>query len=143
MMTNNDRGFSLIELLIVLAVVGVLSGIAVPQLLRAYERSRQRVSMADMRSIAAANATYHVDSGAFPATFADLMPEYLNPVPPADAWNNAWAYERASDDDYVLTSYGQGGASGPAAPDPWTGDPFEADLILTNGAFTQAPTAQQ
>ena len=143
MMTTNDRGFSLIELLIVLAVIGVLSTIAVPQLVRAYDRSRQRVSMADMRSIAAANGTYHVANGAFPTTFADLMPEYLNPVPPADAWNNAWAYERASDDDYTLTSYGQDGVSGPAAPDPWMGDPYDADLIVTNGAFTQAPTATQ
>ena len=37
-------------------------------------------------------------------------------------------------------SYGQDGVSGPAAPDPWTGEPYAPDLIVTNGVFTQVPS---
>jgi len=132
----------MIELLIVLAVIGVISVIAVPQLMRGYDRARQRASMADMRSIATANATYHADNGTYAGSFADLMPVFLNQVPPDDGWNNDWIYEKSGDDQYTLTSYGRDGASGPAAPDPWNGEPYDADLILTNGAFTQSPAAQ-
>jgi len=136
---KRERGFSLIELLIVLAVIGVISVIVVPQLIDAYERSRQRGTMADMRSIAVANGTYHTDNGSYAGVFGDLMPLFMNPVPPNDSWGNPWAYVSASADEYALTSYGQDGTTGPAAPIPWTGDPYTADLQVVNGTFTQAP----
>lgn len=139
--TREGAGFSLIELLIVLAVVGVLVGFVVPQLLRAFERSRQRRSMADMRSIAAANATYRVDNGGYASSFADLAPLFMNPVPPADGWGNAWSYNPISSDAYTLSSLGRDGASGPAPPTPWYDEPFDVDIIVTSGAFSQAPDA--
>ncbi|NKB87660.1 MAG: prepilin-type N-terminal cleavage/methylation domain-containing protein [Acidobacteria bacterium] len=138
-MANSEHGFSLIELLIVVVVIGVLASIAVPQLVEAYDRSRQRASIADMRSIALANATYHTDSGSYAASFEDLMPAFLNPVPPSDAWGNAWVYAASGEDDYQVSSLGTDGVSGPAPPSPWFDSPYEADLVLTNGAFTQVP----
>ena len=139
MMRHSDQGFSLIELLIALAVIGIVSGIAVPQLLSAYDRSRQRASVADMRSIAVANATYRVDTGSYAGAFSDLVPLFLNPVPPEDAWGNAWGYQSGSPDQYTLTSFGLDGVTGPAAPTPWFDEPFEADLVVVNGAFSQVP----
>jgi general secretion pathway protein G len=140
---RNRGGFSVVELLVVLAVVGVVAVIVVPQLIRAYERSRQRVTLADLRSVAVANATYRTDFGEYAAALSDIESAFGTPLPDGDAWGNDWVYSRMAEDQYTVSSYGRDGAAGPAAPDPWTDEPFEADLIVTNGAFTQAPRQEQ
>ena len=138
---RNEDGFSLIELLIVVAIIGIIATIAVPQLLDAIDRARQRRTLADMRNIATANGTYRVDQGAYASALSDLQPTYMQVVPINDAWGAAFQYS-ASSGSYNLESYGSDNADGPAAPTPWINDPYDIDLELTNGQFTQAPTAQ-
>jgi len=139
---SRSRGFSLIELLIVMALIGIISAFVVPQLITAFERSRQRRTLSDMRAIAGANGTYRVDFGDYATDLADLEPDFMSPVPPGDGWGYAWSYQ-SNGISYSLTSSGRDGASGPAAPLPWYDEPFEADMVLQNGTFTQAPTQQQ
>lgn len=131
-------GFSLIELLVILAVVMVIGMLGVAQFITAYDRARQRSTLADMRTIAAANGAYSVDNGAYADDYEDLTPYYLGVLPPIDRWGFAWEYAYV-DEVYTLSSQGADGVSGPAAPAGWDGDPFECDLIVMNGTFTQAP----
>lgn len=137
-----DEGFSLIELLIVVAIIGIIAAIAVPQLMNAMDRGRQRRSMADMRSIATANGVHRIDLGNYAANLATLVAQgYMQVTPMNDGWGNAFVYTTGAD-TYTVTSNGSDGNPGPAAPNPWINAPYDPDIILTVGQFVQAPTAQ-
>ena len=139
---RRDEGFSLIELLIVVAIIGIIAAIAVPQLMNAMDRGRQRRSMADMRNIATANGTMRVDTGSYGANLAALSAAgYMQVTPANDGWGNAFTYVTGAD-TYTITSNGSDGAAGPAPPATWINDPYDPDIVLTDGQFTQAPTGQ-
>jgi type II secretion system protein G len=138
---RRDEGFSLIELLIVVAIIGIIAAIAVPQLMNAMDRGRQRRSMADMRNIATANGTMRVDTGSYAANLAALAPTYMQVAPANDGWGNGFVYSTGAD-TYTITSQGSDGAAGPAPPATWINDPYDPDIVLTDGQFTQAPTGQ-
>lgn len=140
---KRERGFTLIEMIVVVAVLGILVAIVVPALLTAVNRSRQRRSMAEMHNIAKANGTYSVDNGSYVNALAGLQPNYMMIVPVNDAWGNAFNYAAGGGNlTYTLSSFGSDGAAGPAAPIPWMNEPFEPDLIMNTGQFTQAPEVQ-
>jgi len=137
--TDDESGFSLIELLIVVGVIGIIAAIAVPMLMNAIDRSKQRRTMGDMHSMVTANGTYKVDNQEYAPALADLVGnEYLQVLVNDDAWGNPFEYS-TNDDTYTLTSRGRDGAAGPAPPVPWVNDPFEPDIIIVDGVFTQAP----
>jgi len=139
MPNHNREGFSLIELLIVILVIGIIAAIAIPQLIAAQERAKQRRSMADMHSIASANGTYYIDMQVYSPDLPTLAARnYLQVPVTIDAWGTPFVYSVGAN-TYTLTSLGSDGAAGPAPPVPWINDPFEPDISVTDGMFTQAP----
>ena len=60
------RGFSLVELLIVVAVIGLIVAIAIPNLLNAIQRSNQTRTISDIRSISNRLGIYQQDYAKFP-----------------------------------------------------------------------------
>ena len=136
---QTDRGFSLIELLIVVMIIGIIAAIAIPAFMDAIDRSKQRRSMGDMHSLTTANATYKLDLQVYTPNLMDLQfQSYLQVVILNDAWGNGYVYN-TNGDNYDLTSLGRDAAVGPAPPAPWENDPFEPDIIVADGMFTQAP----
>jgi type IV pilus assembly protein PilA len=58
---KDDRGFTLIELMIVIAIIGILAAIAIPQFSAYRVRSYNSASQADLRNAATAQEAYFVD----------------------------------------------------------------------------------
>ncbi|MCB2156842.1 prepilin-type N-terminal cleavage/methylation domain-containing protein [bacterium] len=86
----NRRAFTLIELLIVVAIIAILAAIAVPNFLEAQTRSKVSRAEADMRSLATAVESYAVDHNHYPPsqngtpryflTFAERLVRLTTPV---------------------------------------------------------------
>lgn len=139
MRRQTEQGFSLIELLIVVGIIGIIAAITLPLLMDSIDRSKQRRTMGDMHTLVIANGTYKVDLQEYAPALVNLVGgEYLQVLVADDAWGNPFGYN-TDGDTYDLTSLGRDGAAGPAAPSPWVNQPFDPDIIIINGMFTQAP----
>src|SRR5689334_11972911 len=81
-MDNNSRGFSLIELLIVVAIILLIAAIAIPNLLRSRMAANESAAVATLRNIHNAQAAYSIQFGAS-VGFANTL-QKLGPGTPCD-----------------------------------------------------------
>jgi type IV pilus assembly protein PilA len=69
---KDERGFTLIELMIVIAIIGILAAIAIPQFSAYRTRSYNSSAQADVRNIATAQEAYFVDESTYTSTISNL-----------------------------------------------------------------------
>jgi general secretion pathway protein G len=159
---SRRRGFTLLEVLVVTAILGILTAIAMSSVLNAMHRARQKRAMGDLRTLALSIEAYATDFNRYPAAAGfslpsglvlptvsvsriagPLSPTYIKAIPIKDGWGTPYAYSSNSAFfDYALRSYGrdQSPQSFPAYG-PTTD--FNADIILVDGAFVQFPEGLQ
>jgi len=80
---QSRRAFTLIELLIVVAIIGILAAIAIPNFLQAQVRAKVARVQADMRNLAPSMESYYVDYNGYPldAQYWTVRPEFASFLP--------------------------------------------------------------
>jgi type IV pilus assembly protein PilA len=72
MKKSNEKGFTLIELMIVIAIIGILAAIAIPQFSAYRTRSYNSAAQADLRNAATAQEAYYVDFQTYADQITDI-----------------------------------------------------------------------
>jgi len=139
------RGFTLIEIIIVMAIIGTLSAMAVPNYLKYREKGKVTVAITDVRIIEKQIAIYAIDTGELPDSLNVLS--ISNAI---DPWGNTYQYLRIDggnapkghfrkdhfmvpvNTDYDLYSMGKDGKS----TSPFTAKASQDDIVrVNNGGF--------
>jgi general secretion pathway protein G len=91
--TFNDSGFTLLELLVVMTIIGILAAIAVPALRDSPQRAREATLKEDLFTMRSVIDQYHGDKGSYPPDLATLVSAgYVRKIPidpmtkSADTW---------------------------------------------------------
>jgi general secretion pathway protein G len=107
-------GFTLIELIVVIAIIGILATIAVPAMKTAPQRARESALKEDLFTLRSAIDQFHADRGRYPTSLDELQSMgYIRAVPedPVTRSTSTWVpvYEDVTDDaDERQQSAGQG-----------------------------------
>ncbi|MFA6321027.1 MAG: prepilin-type N-terminal cleavage/methylation domain-containing protein [Candidatus Omnitrophota bacterium] len=78
------KGFTLVEIMIVVAIIGLLAAIAIPNFVKARQKAQQEACIANLRQIEGATQVWAVDTGASDTatvTMNDLVPNYIRNTP--------------------------------------------------------------
>jgi general secretion pathway protein G len=125
--SSDAYGFTLLELLVVLVIIGLLAGLVAPQFFRQLGKSEQKVAAAQIESFTKALDAYRLDLGRFPATEEGLKAlnakptggdtrwqgPYLKKDVPNDPWGRPYQYRApAGEKDYEIMSLGKDGMPG-------------------------------
>ncbi|EJM41547.1 general secretion pathway protein G [Pseudomonas sp. GM33] len=127
-----QRGFTLIEIMVVVVIIGVLGAIVVPQFMSRPDQAKVTAARIDIQAIATALEMYRLDNAHYPSTQQGLealvkrpsglpAPRGWNPQGylksmPVDPWNTPYQYlnpgVRSTDGTYDLYSLGADGVAG-------------------------------
>jgi general secretion pathway protein G len=119
------RGFTLLELLVVIVIIGLLAGYVAPRYFSQVGKSEIQVAKAQIESFEKALDQYRLDNRRYPTSQEglDAIRPYLKKAVPNDPWGRPYVYRSPGDrGDFELLSHGRDGKAG------GTGD--DADIVL-------------
>ena len=138
-MNKTTSGFTLIEILIVVVILGILGAVVVPNILSRPDTARIQAAQTDLRALSQTLEIYRLDNFQYPSSEQGLeslvdrpsgFPEpknwnpegYLKKIP-TDPWGSPYLYEKTGS-SYSLISLGADGQEG--------GEGFDADIRLND-----------
>ncbi len=136
-MRFRSRGFTLIEIMVVVVILAVLGALVVPKILENVDKARVTRAASDIRAIETALDLYRLDNFKYPTTEQGLEALVKQPADPSltnyrsggylkavpkDPWGNLYQYASPGADgrEYDITSYGRDGKPG--------GEGYDADI---------------
>ena len=126
---NGQAGFTLLELMVVIVILGLLAALVVPKLIGQSEKAKQTAVRVQIKSLEQALQLFKLDNGFYPSTEQGLAalvraPEvgripknyrkggYIDRIP-NDPWGNPYVYlSPGAHGDYDISSYGADGMPG-------------------------------
>jgi general secretion pathway protein G len=118
---HRAHGFTIIELLIVMAILGMLAVMVAPNLFNKADSARRDAALSQISGVGSALAAHRLDVGQYPDSLDGLIENttgrsswdgpYIRNAVPGDPWGNDYIYT-STGDQYTLISYGADGAPG-------------------------------
>lgn len=124
---DGERGFTLVELLVVITIIGLIMGLVGPRVLNYLTESKSKAAKIQIESFASALQLFYVDAGRFPNSSEGLAalarkpgsvngwsgPYLRGGVVPPDPWGNPYIYRSPGQHgEYDILSYGADGTEG-------------------------------
>ena len=165
MFRKRERGLTLLELLVVLAIIGILSAIAIVNYFSALTRARQKRTVADIRTIAmawesraseamrynAAGFTFPSGAVSYEQLSTMLMPTYAKNLPRMDGWSRPLEFSVVAPggpsgagpaNAYAIRSAGRDGRFETTYTPGASTDP-DCDIVFSGSAFIVYPDVIQ
>ncbi|HEV3459691.1 MAG TPA: prepilin-type N-terminal cleavage/methylation domain-containing protein [Thermoanaerobaculia bacterium] len=164
---KGQRGFTLIEMLIVVAVIGIIVSMLIPNLLDAFQKAKQKRTMGDMKIIGTAMFSWITDQSAAAAAGATasqvdltqygtqlsvadmttvLVSQYIQSIPTLDGWKSPYQYYLRTDNPHAaqVMAIRSLGRDRTAEGDVYTitaFDPtdYDKDIIWADGFMARYP----
>jgi general secretion pathway protein G len=118
---STNPGFTLIEILVVMAIIGMLAVMVAPNIFNQQAGAQRDAALSQISSLEAALDTYRLDVGEYPDSLEGLIENdsgraawngpYLRREVPMDPWGNEYIYESGGR-SFTLVSYGPDGERG-------------------------------
>lgn len=125
MTKRNSSGFTMLELLVVLVILGLLAGLVAPQFFGRVDGSKVQTAETQVKMLKMAIQTYRLDVGQYPKALDDLATRpssagslwrgpYLDDAIPLDPWNKSYQYriDANAPQGFYLYSHGADNAEG-------------------------------
>jgi general secretion pathway protein G len=124
---RGERGFTLVEILVVITIIGLIMGLVGPRVLNYLTESKAKAAKIQIESFSSALDLYFLDNGRYPNSSEGLTalvqkpgstmswngPYLKGAVVPADPWGNAYVYRSPGQHGtYDIVSYGADGQEG-------------------------------
>ncbi len=127
--SRSDKGFTLIEIMVVIFIIALLAALVVPKIIGRTEEAKKTAAMTQIREFENALSLYHLDNGSYPTTEQGLEalvkkptlpPEpnnykaggYISKIP-KDPWGHPYVYlAPGTHGEFDIMSYGADGARG-------------------------------